>query len=140
MLLICAIAFAMLTNNLARAAPALLALKASAVVPSVVAVLMFVFFGCIAYRNVFFRDEIVLLKDGAAAPAAMTSVYVSDIIAVRLKAPPSPFSAEGKREFMGFDNGSIMIVTSTELLHFGAGLGAADAEEMARRIEVFRNS
>ncbi|TFW32542.1 hypothetical protein [Massilia horti] len=99
----------------------------------------------IIYRNVVFRDELVLVKEGATEwPKSSFSLRCEDIIAVRERPASAsmlgPFSAEAKKEFLGFGEGNLLIETRFGTYPFGVGLTPAGVVATIQKIEAFRHS
>lgn len=109
--------------------------------PALVMAVFFVNALGIIYRNIVFRDELVLVKQVATTwPKSSFSLRCEDIISVRERPAFGLFSAEAKWEFLGFGEGPLLIETRSGTYPFGVGLRSKGVLATIQKIEAFRHS
>lgn len=92
----------------------------------------------VLFRNLFGKEETVLIKDGTPAGTATVSAIVcSDLIAIEPKPLPLPMAADGKMAMLGLGGERLIFYTSTKACPFGIGLSDAAAMAAIEQIEQF---
>lgn len=97
---------------------------------------MLLFMAAILYRNLVFRDRLCIVR-GEGEPGQRPTCYAREIVSLRRLSRGSPYSAEGKWEALGLDQGLIEIRTTTGCFRFGVGLSEDDADTAMGRIAAF---
>lgn len=102
-----------------------------------VALLMAVFLLAILYRNLFARDELLLVRDDGQAGGHADGIDAGSVRAVRLCPALDPLSSEGKLDALGLGSGKIAIDTDHGSFLFGVGLHEFMLQETVERIASF---
>ncbi|SFD20586.1 hypothetical protein [Massilia yuzhufengensis] len=91
----------------------------------------------ILYRNLLFRDELVLVQSGEAPDARTFTLAAASVRAVRACPAPAPSSYDGRWEALGFGEGRIEIDTDSHRYRFGVGLDEHMVGSTVDRIAAF---
>jgi hypothetical protein len=102
-----------------------------------VALVMAAFLLAILYRNLFARDELLLVRDDGQAGGCADGIDAGSVRAARLSPVPDPLSSEGKLAWLGLGDGRIEIDTDRGSFRFGAGLHEFMLQETVDRIVSF---
>lgn len=137
-ILLCVIALAFLASTIKKNADNLMTLTLSAAGTGVVILLFTLLSGAVLFKNIFGKEEIVLVKDGApAGTAAAYAIVCSDMIAVERKPFPSPMTAEYKMAMLGLGGETLTLFTKTAAFPFGSGFSDAAATVAIQQMEEF---
>jgi hypothetical protein len=98
---------------------------------------MAAFLLAILYRNLFARDELLLVRGAGQAGGRADGIDAGSVCAVRLCPAPDPLSFEGKLDALGLGAGRIEIDTDRGRFLFGAGLHEFMLQETVDRIASF---
>lgn len=88
----------------------------------------------ILYRNLCFRDQLLINKSGKPLPNALA---VDEILAVHVRPAPLAGSHEDRLARLGLAEGRIEIHMANQRVRFGAGLHEFMVDETADRIARF---
>ncbi|MBP1205635.1 hypothetical protein JOD97_003697 [Duganella sp. 1411] len=137
-ILLCTIALAILAFTVRKNADSLMALTMGAVATGALIVLFVFLAGAVLFKNIFGKEQLLFVKDGApAGTAAATAIACGDLIAIECKPLPLPMTADGKLAMLGLGGERLMLVTRKEAIPFGIGLSGAAATAAIQQIEEF---
>jgi hypothetical protein len=102
-----------------------------------VALVMAAFLLAILYRNLFARDELLLVRGAGLVGGRADGIDAGSVRAARLCPAADPLSFEGKLDALGLGAGRIEIDTDRGSFRFGAGLHECMLQETVDRIASF---
>ncbi len=103
----------------------------------IVPTLMALFLGAMLYRNLFFRDAIILFKDKAEIEADRLEFHCAAINGIDVEPEPGYLSYEGRMATFGLGRGLIVIRSGDQSARFGIGLTHEQALLVARELRRF---
>lgn len=104
------------------------------------AAVMALMIGALFYRNVFFRDEIILFKNAAEIEPNRFEFACADIGGIEVEPAPALMSYQWRMALAGLGRGLIVFRAGTQVRRFGLGLSQAQAQGVAKELWHFCES
>ena len=137
-MLLCTLALALLAFTVKNNADSLMTLSMGALGTWGFILLFMLLAGAVLFRNLFGKEEISLIKDGAPAGAASAAaIACDDLIAIERKPLPPSMTADGKMAMLGLGGARLMLHTKAGAYPFGIGLSDTAAMAAIQEIEQF---
>lgn len=137
-ILLCMIALAILAFTVRKNADKLMTLTVGAAGTWAV-ILLFVFLaGAVLFKNIFGKEELFLVREGApAGTAGASAIACGDLLAIEHKPLPLPMTADYKMSMLGLGGERLTIFTRTATFPFGIGLSDGASMKAIKQMEEF---
>jgi hypothetical protein len=137
-ILLCTIALVILAFTVRKNADKLTTLTVGAAGTWAV-ILLFVFLaGAVLFKNIFGKEELSLVRDGApAGTAGASAIACGDLLAIERKPLPLPMTADYKMSMLGLGGERLTIFTRTATFPFGIGFSDDASAKAIKQMEEF---